>query len=204
MTLRLPTGSTFYGPSWTKLRLPACRTRFSRTYCLTLSQALTGLLALNRLMDKILEMETVGAVAVLSEYASLQGRLVRQLLCRYQPTDLERFRDLPNGELFVDQVVWSHVRHGAGVRFQNKDGVQVNAHVGMATHPEALDRGRLYEFLESRSIASVTFADVTFATSMLEIDRLLRTMKAYGVLSVREIGEIFRHEIFEITQLTSG
>lgn len=93
----------------------------------------------------------------ISTYKRLQVRLVADFLVDVRPSDLEFFHDVaPRGELESGGERWEWSRHGAGVEFtRTKDGVVVDAHVGLAEVPEAIDGWRLSTYLESLGVESV-------------------------------------------------
>jgi hypothetical protein len=143
---------------------------------------------------------TSDANHLIKQFASLQGRLVRTFLDRYQPEDRERFRDVPNGTLAEAGTTWAHQRHGAGILFTSSESVRVNAHVAMTEYPEGVDGGRLFEYLESLGIASVNFEGRRYATTKPEMDRLMEHMRRSGLLRPVISSGSFPHRIFELTQ----
>ena len=127
-------------------------------------------------------MRSGDAVQCLFEFARLQGNLVRHFLSVYEPKDLERFRDVKNGTLSIGGKSWRHYRHGAGVLFMDSDDVRVNAHVAMVDHPEAMDGGRLFEYLESLGFDSVFFEEREYLIDMPEMVVMLGDMVRCGML----------------------
>lgn len=146
-------------------------------------------------------MATRDVVRLLSQYASLQGRLVRKLLNLYQPKDRDTFRDVPSGTLSMDGRTWTHRRHGAGVTFEDPRDVKVNAHVGMAEYPEGVDGGRLFEYLESIDVDTVAFGGREHNVTKHDMDRILDEMVQGGLLQVVTTRGRFAHRIFELAQL---
>src|SRR5271170_6742096 len=122
------------------------------------------------------------ALQIVAQFASLQGRLVRQFIDTYSPQDRERFRDIADGTFSVDGNVWRHRRHGSGVLFLAANNVRVNAHVAMAEHPTAMDGGRLFEYVESLGLASLTFDQVEYQITKRDLDRMVDAMSQRGVL----------------------
>ncbi|WP_437814633.1 DUF6896 domain-containing protein [Sorangium sp. So ce1078] len=141
------------------------------------------------------------AMQLLSQYALLQGRLVRTFLNLYQPKDRETFRDVPSGTLSMDGTTWTHQRHGAGVTFVDPSDVKVNAHVGMAECPEGVDGGRLFEYLESIGVAVVVYGGQTYDVEKRNMDRMLDEMVQGGLLRAVTTRGRFAHRIFELAQL---
>jgi len=146
-------------------------------------------------------MGTRDAIRLLSDFASLQGRLVRKFLDEYDPKDRERFRDVPNGTLSIDGRVWMHQRHGAGVAFVSSDKIRVNAHVAMAEHPEAIDGGRLFEYLESLGLTSVVYNGNHYGVTKPDIDRMVGDMALSGLLRLVVTQGRFPHQIYELRRL---
>ena len=142
-------------------------------------------------------MEPMNATVTVLDYAALQGRLVRMFLDLYMPKDLQRFRDVPNGEFVMESVVWKHTRHGVGVLFVSEHGVRVNAHLAMAAHPRGLDGGRVFEYLHSKTVRSLCFNDLVYVVDKAEMDRLLLRMAECGVLSLCNTGGSFPHHVYE-------
>ncbi|WP_437968479.1 hypothetical protein WMF04_03940 [Sorangium sp. So ce260] len=146
-------------------------------------------------------MTKIDAAQLLSQYASLQGHLVRKLLNLHQPKDRETFRDVPSGMLSMDGRTWAHRRHGAGVAFVNPSGIKVNANVGMAEFPEGVDGGRLFEYLESIGATAVVFREQEHGVTKRDVDRMLDEMVQGGLLRVVTTRGRFAHQIFELAQL---
>ena len=97
------------------------------------------------------------AAEVVLRYCELQRQVVEHFLKEFRPKDLERFADVERqGVLRVGDEAWQYTRHGAGVLFQNR-GVVIDAHVGMAIFPDALDGWRLVQYLESAGVATLSF-----------------------------------------------
>lgn len=91
-----------------------------------------------------------------------------------------------------------HQRHGAGVLFVSSDKIRVNAHVAMAEHPEAIDGGRLFEYLESLELASVVFNGKEYDVTKPDMDRMVDDMALRGLLrSVLTQGR-FPHRVHEL------
>ncbi|MGC4070811.1 MAG: hypothetical protein QM784_40280 [Polyangiaceae bacterium] len=118
----------------------------------------------------------------IAQYSSLQERLVREFISRYRPADVERFRDVPDGDFLLDEVKWFHRRHGAGILFLSEQGIRVNAHVAMVQHPRAIDGGRIFQYLESQGKESVSFRGTSITAGKLELDTLIDEMTRLGVL----------------------
>jgi hypothetical protein len=143
-------------------------------------------------------MATNNAVELLLQFASLQGHLVRKFLELYDPKDRERFRDVPNGALSLNDESWTHQRHGSGVAFVNSNNVQVNAHVAMADHPEGIDGGRLFEYLESLGCPFVVFSGREYSVTKDDMDRMVDDMVQSGLLRPVITPGRFSHRIFEL------
>ncbi|WP_148314141.1 DUF6896 domain-containing protein [Sorangium cellulosum] len=146
-------------------------------------------------------MVTRDAVQLLSQYALLQGRLVRKFLNLYRPKDLETFRDVPGGTLSLYGRTWTHRRHGAGVSFVDPSDVKVNAHVGMVEFPEGVDGGRLFEYLESIGMSAIVFDGREYGVTKQDMDRMLDEMVEGALLRVVMTRGRFAHRIFELVQL---
>lgn len=129
-------------------------------------------------------MEVTDAIGAVWEYCVLQGRLVRHFLATYSPRDLDRFRDVPNGSFVLGTDCWKHTRHGAGVSFENGDGVRVNAHVDMAEFPEGFDAGRLFEYLSSKGLRRVRFEGADYDVAYPDVVRLVARMASRGRLTL--------------------
>lgn len=143
-------------------------------------------------------MKSGDALQRLSELAKLQGDLVRQFLDVYAPKDRERFRDVRDGTLSLGGKTWKHHRHGVGVLFVSSDDMRVNAHVAMVDHPEAIDGGRLFEYLESLGLDSVFFEEREYSIAVPEMIELLDEMVRRGMLRkvVHRAG--FSYTVFEL------
>lgn len=148
-------------------------------------------------------MKASDAVQLLTQFASLQGLLVRQYLDVCNPKDREGFRDAPRGTLSTDGRTWKYQRHGAGVAFVDLSGVRVNAHVGMAEHPEGVDGGRLFEYLDSLGLSVVIFGDREYDVTKSEMDRMMEDMVQGGLLRVTMTRGRFSHRIFELVRSSS-
>jgi hypothetical protein len=139
-------------------------------------------------------MATLEALRAVSDFAALQGKVVREFLRVYAPRDRERFFDVPNGTMSVDGAPWHHRRHGAGVTFTGPGDVVVNAHVEMVDYPEAIDGGRIFEYLESAGVGSVTLGADAYAVTPESMWQLVRDMVTAGLLrAVTTQGRYQRH-----------
>jgi len=149
-------------------------------------------------------MDLLDIETVIPQYVALQGRLVRTFLSRYNPNDIERFRDVSDGSVDVDGMDWRHRRHGAGILFLSARGVRVNAHLGMVQYPEGIDGGRLFEYLESQAVRAVTFRGSVHVVGKVELDTLLNEMGALGVLRRSETTGRLSHGVFEVEGNSHG
>jgi hypothetical protein len=123
------------------------------------------------------------AAPVVLEFCDLQRRLVERFLEDVRPNDLERFSDVERtGTLRVGAQQWSYTRHGAGVSFEIQ-GTTVDAHVGLALFPSAVDGWRLHQYLESIGVATLTFeGEHVAADDEKSLERLLERMEQAGIL----------------------
>lgn len=123
------------------------------------------------------------AVPVVLEFCDLQRRLVERFLEDVHSNDLERFSDIQRtGTLRVGAQQWSYTRHGAGVSFE-MPGTTVDAHVGLALFPDAVDGWRLLQYIESIGVATLTFAgELIAADDEKSLERLLERMEQAGIL----------------------
>lgn len=138
------------------------------------------------------------AAQYLSEFARLQGRLVRQFLNVYAPMDREKFRDVADGTILLGGELWTHHRHGLGVSFVNPGGIHVNAHVAMAEYPEAIDAGRLFDYLESMGVDALSFDGHEYVVSVPVIEKMLNRVAMFGVLRESVTQGPFPKKIFEL------
>ncbi|WP_438006706.1 hypothetical protein WME89_50470 [Sorangium sp. So ce321] len=143
------------------------------------------------------------ALQLLEQFASLQGRLVRNFLELYAPKDREGYRDAPKGTLSTDGRTWKCQRHGAGVVFVDLGGVRVNAHVGMAEYPEGMDGGRLFEYLDSLGLSVVIFGDREYDVTKFEMDQMIDDMVQGGLLRAITTKGRFPYRIFELVRSSS-
>lgn len=125
------------------------------------------------------------AERVVEAFSRLQRGLVAQLLATACPTDREYFKDLPDGAMEFEGKTWSYRRHGAGVTFRSADGAAVNAHVGLADYPGAIDAWRIYVYLDSVGVQEMMYRGESFAIDgEPNVARMLKKMAAAGTLRV--------------------
>lgn len=123
------------------------------------------------------------AEQVVLEFCNLQHRLVGRFLQDVCPKDLERFSDVERiGTLRIGSQEWKYTRHGAGILFEIP-GAVVDAHIGLALFPNAIDGWRLLQYLESIGVSSVAFDGAAVAANDEEgLERLLEKMEHAGIL----------------------
>jgi pretoxin HINT domain-containing protein/uncharacterized protein DUF6896/ParB-like nuclease family protein len=122
---------------------------------------------------------------VVEEFSRLQSGLVTCLLATARPLDREYFKDLSDGSMDFDGKTWSYRRHGAGVTFRSTGGVTVNAHVGMADYPAAVDAWRMFVYLDSLGVQEIAYRGELFVVDgERDVERMLKKMAAAGALRV--------------------
>lgn len=123
------------------------------------------------------------AAPVVFQFCDLQRRLVERFLEVLRPNDLERFSDVERtGTLRVGSQYWSYTRHGAGISFETPE-TTVDAHIGLAVFPNAIDGWRLLQYLESIGVTSLTFeGEAVAADDEKALERLLEKMEQAGIL----------------------
>lgn len=124
---------------------------------------------------------TCAAEPLLAGFSHLQQTLASALVARLHPQPLEPYRHIGSGELVVAGTHWTYTRHGIGVTFRSSTET-INAHVGLARYPGAIDCWRLYEYLCSLAIAHVTYGGELFSVEEEPLRRLLSKMAAAGYL----------------------
>jgi hypothetical protein len=130
-----------------------------------------------------MDFSKMDAVIIIWKYSELQKDLVQRLLVSYRPKDLEFFRDISDGRIECRGTWWTHRRHGAGVKFLSATTDVVDAHVGMAAHPNAVDAWRLLEYFESQGVSEVEFMGKEYAADDEgALEDLLRQMTRAGKL----------------------
>lgn len=139
------------------------------------------------------------ASQIVLRYCKLQRQLVERFREDLQPRDLDYFSDVArNGSLQLGSQTWQYARHGAGVAFESPAAV-VDAHVGLATFPDAVDGWRLLLYLESAGTRAITFGGETaMAGDEEELERLLERMTRAGILEevrLRSGRRLFRPSI---------
>lgn len=122
------------------------------------------------------------APSLVFAYAALQRRIVQAFLAHYQPADRDSFSDVPPGTFVVDGETWRQHRHGLGVSFVHPRLGLVNAHVGLAAHPGAVDQGRLVDYLQSQGVKTLQLEEVAFQVSHTAMNALLRRMQEAGTM----------------------
>jgi len=128
------------------------------------------------------------AASVVLEFCDLQCRLVERFLEDVRPNDVERFSDIERtGTLRVGSKEWNYTRHGAGILFEIP-GTTVDAHVGLALFPSAIDGWRLLQYLESIGVDNLTFEGESVATDDEKaLECLLERMAQVGILEAVQL-----------------
>ena len=142
------------------------------------------------------------AAPVVLEFCDLQRRLVERFLEDVRPKDVERFSDVERtGTLRVGSQQWTYTRHGAGISFESP-GMTVDAHVGLALFPSAIDGWRLLQYLESIGVTTLTFEGESAAADDEEsLERLLARMERAGILEAVSLQPSTR--LFRPSQITA-
>lgn len=124
---------------------------------------------------------TCVAEPLLAGFSRQQQALASALVARLYPRPLEPYRHIGSGELVVAGTHWSYTRHGLGVTFRSATET-INAHVGLARHPGAIDCWRLYEYFRSLAIVHLTYGGELFSAEEQPLRCLLSKMAAAGHL----------------------
>jgi hypothetical protein len=144
------------------------------------------------------------AIETIRTYCHLQAQLVRTLLERERPKDTQYFRDLKPGSLHIDGTRWEYRKHGGGVAFSSSSGVEVDAHVGMATFPDAFDAWRLLLYCESVGIEHLTHDGRTYEANYdiygeEPVRELIEALCASGLAKEVTYGDGLPHRLYELT-----
>jgi hypothetical protein len=76
------------------------------------------------------------------------------------------------------------------------DGVRVNAHVGMAEFPEAIDGGRLFEYLDSLHLSAVVLGGREYPVEPWTMIGLVADMAQAGLVRPVVTRESFPHRVW--------
>lgn len=84
------------------------------------------------------------------------------------------------------------------VLFVSAGGERVNAHADMAGEPEAVDGGRLFEYLASKGIRALRLNGSVHPVSHVEMSRPLADMAASGRLCAVDTEGAWPHRVYRL------